>query len=100
MEFPLDNWGNSPNNGTELSLGNVYMSFKEELLSALSKYCEATGKAASGVGLTVFNDHKFFSRLQEGGSCTLRSYEKAMEWLTQNTPHKKANRINGSKRQA
>lgn len=62
------------------------MKYKKELLRAVDVYCEATGRAKSGIGLAVLNDAKFFERFESGASCTMDTYERIMTWLKENTP--------------
>lgn len=72
--------------------------WRHELLEAVDRYCETTGRARSGVGTMVLNDPKFFDRIGEGKGCTVDKYQKVMQWLREQTPPRKketAHHING-----
>lgn len=62
------------------------MDYREELLNACKRYCEATGKAQATVATLVMNDGKFFDRMLAGKGCTVDTYKKVMQWFKENTP--------------
>lgn len=73
----------------------VHMDYRLDILSAAKRYCEVTGLAAPTVATKVMNDGKFFDRLESGGGCTMKTYQKVMHWFEENMPAKK-NGHNGS----
>jgi len=62
------------------------MNHRIEILNAVKSYCEITKKSPATIATKVMNDGKFFDRLEAGGSCTMRTYEKVMQWFILNTP--------------
>lgn len=63
--------------------------WRHEMLTAVDRYCEATGRARSGVGNLILKDVNFFDRIAGGGGCTVDTCQKVMAWLKENTPSKK-----------
>ena len=55
----------------------------EHLAQAYSRH---TGLKISTVGSYAVNDGKFFLRLKDGASCTLRTAYKATAWFHENWP--------------
>lgn len=44
------------------------------------------GLKMSTMGAYSVNDGKFFDRLEQGRSCTVRTFERVMTWFDQNWP--------------
>lgn len=56
------------------------------LVSAAKRYSEHSGKRLSTIGAYAVNDGKFFDRIEGGGSCTLRTAQKMVAWLSEAWP--------------
>jgi len=52
------------------------MDLQSQLVAAATAYGVLRGVAPSTLARTVIRDGAFFSRLDQGGSCTLRTYER------------------------
>ncbi len=63
------------------------MDFTKNMLNAADAYCKQTGKARSTLATTIVNDGKFFDRIEAGGGCTTKTYQKVMNWFANNMPH-------------
>lgn len=59
---------------------------RRHLLTASAAYADATGKAMTTIGRKAAGDWRFFDRLQEETSFTIRIYDKVMAWFSQNWP--------------
>ncbi len=58
----------------------------EQLLTLSRSYCAARGiseRTASGI---IFRDSRTIVRVQNGGSLTMRNFERAMDWFRGNWP--------------
>lgn len=62
------------------------MKLREKLIEAKNLYCASTSLSSATVGTKVANDGKFFDRVEGGGSLTIETYEKVMQWFEENTP--------------
>lgn len=51
------------------------------LLKRIDAYMAATGKSESSVGKDALNDDRFVARIREGGNFTVKTYQKAIDWL-------------------
>lgn len=52
------------------------MTLREKLLADAKAYCEHRGIKPTYLGKLVVNDTTFFDRLEKGGDCTTRNYER------------------------
>lgn len=59
-----------------------------KMLEKASDYCVSKGLSKSTLGRFIVNDGKFFDRIEQGGGCTMETYEKVMSWLSTNKPKK------------
>lgn len=58
----------------------------EQLLTLSKSYCNLRGiseRTASGI---IFRDSRTIVRVKEGGSLTVRSFERALTWFRENWP--------------
>ncbi|BCZ75882.1 hypothetical protein [Acetobacter phage phiAX1] len=58
----------------------------EQLLTLSKSYCNLRGiseRTASGI---IFRDSRTIVRVKEGGSLTVRSFERALNWFRENWP--------------
>jgi hypothetical protein len=62
------------------------MDAKPTLIATADAWCAATGMSKARLATLVVNDGKFFARLDAGGSCTLRTFERAMRWFSTHWP--------------
>lgn len=69
--------------------------FREKLMRLARSYAEATGAksrqqgggiALSGISTKVFNDGKTLDRIAAGGDVVTGSYERAIQWFSDNWP--------------
>jgi len=58
--------------------------YRMELLHAQASYCDKHGVARTTLGNRVLNDTDFFERLESGGTCTMETYQKFMDWFKKN----------------
>ena len=60
---------------------------RESFLSRLATlYASARGIGVARVGVLAVNDGKFFSRIERGGSCTLRTADRVLRWFSDHWP--------------
>lgn len=59
---------------------------KEHLLTCAASYCAATGLADSTVGRVVTADGRFFERLRDGKTFTVKKYDDVIRWFSANWP--------------
>ena len=57
------------------------MTMREKLLADAKAYCERRGIKHTYLGKLVVNDTTFFDRLENGGDCTTRIYERFQEYF-------------------
>jgi len=62
------------------------MDFRRNLLDAAADFCKVTGQSLATVATKVANDGKFFDRIEAGGGCTMRTYERFMAYFEENRP--------------
>lgn len=62
------------------------MDYKNTILKTAAEYCELSGRARSGVANSIMNDGKFFDRIEQGGGCTMDTYQRVMGWFAENMP--------------
>lgn len=65
------------------------MDWREPFFKKLDAYCEATGRARSGVGKMILNDPKFFDEVEEGRTPGIDLKIKVETWLDENMPKTK-----------
>jgi len=58
----------------------------DTLIFAAKLYSEHSGRRLSTIGAYAVNDGKFFDRIEGGGSCTLRTAQKMLVWLSEVWP--------------
>lgn len=56
------------------------------LINQARAYCEHVGLSISTVGTYSAQDGKFFIRLEDGCSCTIKTANKVVDWFDQNWP--------------
>ena len=57
------------------------MGLKAQLLAVAGEYRKRTGLSYARIATVVINDGKFFDRLQNGGSCTIATWERFMDFF-------------------
>lgn len=62
------------------------MDITRHLLATADAYCRHTGLSRARVATLALNDGKFFSRIEGGGSPTIRTYHRLMTWLREHWP--------------
>ncbi|CAI3953919.1 unnamed protein product [Commensalibacter communis] len=62
------------------------MNMIDKLLTLCSGYCESRKIVFPTLSTLIFNSGTTLSRLQNGGSITVRNYEHAVEWLSDHWP--------------
>ena len=55
----------------------------EELLERMEAYCAARGLSPARVATLAVNDGDLFRRVRDGGTLTLKTYERVSAWLDQ-----------------
>lgn len=60
--------------------------YRKELLDVANRFCTLTGKARGTIGNAVAKDARFFDRIEEGGGCTVDTYQNVMRWFDENMP--------------
>ena len=63
------------------------MDLRTNLINESSAYAEARGISLSRLASLVVNDGKFFSRLESGGSFTVRTYERFLSYFAAHPAH-------------
>jgi len=61
---------------------------RHHLLKCAALFEEATGVTPATVGKRALNDNTYFARIATGQGFTIRTYDKVMEWLSDNWPEK------------
>jgi hypothetical protein len=56
------------------------------IIKQAETYSAHTGKALSTIASYSVKDGKFFDRLNNGGSCTLRTADNLIQWFSENWP--------------
>lgn len=56
------------------------------LLTVSERYCAAAGISKPRLATLIANDGKFFDRVESGGGFTVRTFERAMRWLSDHWP--------------
>ncbi len=59
---------------------------KEQLISLAERLNRDTGLKLSTIGTYAVNDGKIFTRWGHGGSCTLPTSERFLQWFSDNWP--------------
>lgn len=62
------------------------MDSSSALLKVARAYSEATGRSLARIGTVIHNQGAFFKKLEEGGTCTMETFDKAMRWFSENWP--------------
>ena len=57
------------------------MNLKAELLRRVEAHCARVGTSKARLATVVVNDGKFFDRIEDGGTCTLTTYENFIAYL-------------------
>lgn len=75
---------------TELERSNYQFvmetELKQHLLSLSAAYAAATGMKPTAIWIAVLNDRAFPSRLKSDKTITLRTYDRAVQWFSDNWP--------------
>jgi hypothetical protein len=58
----------------------------QQFLSEVDAYIERSGMSPTGFGLAAMNDGKFLPRVREAGSLTVRSMNRARQYMHDNPP--------------
>ena len=58
----------------------------QHLLNLCDTYIRSKGISASYIGILILNNSKFFSRIEKGGSCTIKTYNKVLQWFSDHWP--------------
>lgn len=59
---------------------------KQHLLSLSAAYAAATGMKMTAIWVAVLNDRAFPSRLNSDKTITIRTYDRAVQWFSDNWP--------------
>lgn len=59
---------------------------RQPLLTVARAYSDASGRSLARVSHLIHNSSVLFKKLEEGGTCTLDTYDKAMRWFSDNWP--------------
>lgn len=62
------------------------LTLRQSLFAAIERFAAATDRGASAVATEIFNDGKRWAVLTAGGDLTTRTFEAAMQWLSDNWP--------------
>ena len=62
------------------------MTHRDKLLALLDRYCAATGRSEARVATLIQNAGHFFLSVRSGAGFTVRTYERALHWFSQNWP--------------
>lgn len=62
------------------------MNLASSLLRVSDAYCEAKDLARPTVSALILKDSRAFDRVADGGSITIRNYERAMQWFSNHWP--------------
>lgn len=62
---------------------------RHHLLKCAALFEEATDITPATVGKRALNDNTYFARIATGQGFTIRTYDKVMEWLSDNWPDDK-----------
>ncbi len=62
------------------------MTHTDKLLALLDLYCAATGRSEARVATLIQNAGHFFSAVRAGSGFTVRTYERALRWFSDNWP--------------
>ena len=60
--------------------------YSEHILALADRYCRATGKPMTSVGLYAANHGALFARLQQGCDITTRRATRIVQWFSDNWP--------------
>ena len=60
--------------------------FRASLLKAAKQYEKATGNSRATFASQAVKDARFFDRIENGSTCTFKTYEKIMAWFEENMP--------------
>ncbi|TNF16795.1 MAG: hypothetical protein EP320_00600 [Rhodobacteraceae bacterium] len=58
----------------------------QDLVTLAKAYKTHRGLKMSSLGAYSANDGKFFTRLEQGGGCTIKTAQKVIDWFDQNWP--------------
>jgi hypothetical protein len=53
----------------------------KHLLALADRYCQETNRSRARVATIILNHSPFFARLEAGGDCRTRTYDKVHAWL-------------------
>lgn len=56
------------------------------LLTVARAYSAATGRSLARVATLIHDQGALFKKLEAGGSCTIDTYDKAMQWFSDHWP--------------
>lgn len=62
------------------------MDYRKTMLDAAEKHCKITGKSRATIATEVMNHGGFFDRIESGGGCTIDTFQKVMNWFSENMP--------------
>ena len=58
----------------------------KQLIADIEEFCRLRGIAESTFGLLSVNDGKFVRRLREKGRCSVQTFERVRQYMTDNHP--------------
>lgn len=59
---------------------------RAELLNRSDRFCALTGKSKSVIGKQAVNDAALLKDVEEGRNFTVGTYQRVMDWLSENWP--------------
>lgn len=62
------------------------MTLRDQLLTLCEIYCSARGISRARVSTLVFNGGHVLNRVVDGGDVTTGSFERAVQWFSDNWP--------------
>lgn len=68
----------------------IGMDYRTRLLMLARAYCAAQKISMARVATVVHDQGAFFKRLESGAGCTVDTYEKFLQWFSDNWPNAKA----------
>jgi len=49
-------------------------------------YCQKSNRRETYTGMLCARDSRFFRRLRDGGGCTVKTYQRVLQWFSDNWP--------------
>lgn len=79
-KFPLDACGKIR------ILVRMEQTLRKHLLQCAAAFEATTGDSLPAIGKRMLNDNTFFARIARGGGFTVRTYDRALRWFSENWP--------------